>query len=83
MKVFVLINTYDDTIDGTFTLEGKREKELEFLANAIKAKEAHIDEIGLLVSNIEENGFRNIYYYSFQIKGKVEIFLKEKMQNNT
>ena len=54
MKVFVLINTYDDSIDGTFTLEGKREKDMEFLANAIKAKEAHIDEMHTALLGLKE-----------------------------
>lgn len=54
MKVFVLINTYDDSIDGTFTLEGKREKDMEFLANAVKAKEAHIDEMHTALLGLKE-----------------------------
>jgi hypothetical protein len=54
MKVFVLINTYDESIDGTYTLEGKREKEQEFLANALKAKEAHIDEMHAALLGLKE-----------------------------
>lgn len=54
MKVFVLINTYDESIDGTYTLEGKREKDQEFLVNAIKAKEAHIDEMHTALLELKE-----------------------------
>lgn len=54
MKVFVLINTYDESIDGTYTLEGKREKDQEFLANAINAKEAHIDEMHTALLGLKE-----------------------------
>lgn len=54
MKVFVLINTYDESIDGTYTLEGKREKDQEFLVNAVKAKEAHIDEMHTALLGLKE-----------------------------
>lgn len=68
MKVFVLINTYDDTIDGTFTLEGKRDKERAFLANAIKAKEAHIDEMHTALLRLKER----FEFINFQAKKLAE-----------
>jgi hypothetical protein len=61
MKVYALISNYDDTIEGIYTLEGKKARHKQLLEEAQIGRIRHIEELEKIKS---ECSGKAVYFYN-------------------